>query len=159
MVSLLSIFSGLQMHVSSTDVMQEPLSWELLRYWKRTHGEEGPQCVRPAPIFVARCKGRVRGFAALGANPIYSFPVIEPLFADNFRVCMKLVDAMESFLTKAGFPYHLFWVDPEKNYAFLRIVERAALGERLMVDDLGRVWFKQTLPRGRPRGDLRLVAA
>lgn len=137
-------------------VAQEPLSWELLRYWKRTHPEE-LGCPRPAPIFVARRDTRIVGFAVLDADPIYTVPVVG-LFADNIRIGMKLCDALEEFLVKAGFDFYLFGIDPHLNYGFLRIVEKAGMCERIMVDTSGRVWFKRVPKSPSQRFQLAAVA-
>lgn len=137
-------------------VTQEPLSWEMLRYWKRTHPEE-LGCPRPAPIFVARRDGRVVGFAVLDADPIYTVPVVG-LFADNLWIGLRLCDAMEDFLARAGFDFYLFGIDPHLNYGFLRIIERLGLSERIMVDTSGRVWFKRVPKSGSPRVSLAAVA-
>lgn len=127
----------------------EPLSWDVLDYWRAKHPDDGPSCMRPAPIIVARRDGRVVGFGALGANISEEWPgpIIRPLFADNIWIGLRILRALEDEIELQGEACYYFYTKG------ILVQEAIRMGRwtRLMDDEHGRTWFSRELPAARRR--------
>lgn len=129
----------------------EPLSWPLLVYWITKHPSDGPVCLMPSPIVVARRDGEIVGFAALSVRDTLRLqaPVLAPLFADNIRIGFKLVDAFEQELRSTNCPFYLFFVHVG-NVSLMSAIERLETATRLWATEAGFVWYRRDLPRTAP---------
>lgn len=132
-------------------VAVEPLSWPLLVYWITKHPDDGPVCLMPSPIVVARRDGEIVGFAGLSVRDTLRLqtPVLAPLFADNIRIGFRLVDVFEQELRAMEQPFYLFFVHLG-NKPLVSAIERLETATRLWTTEAGFVWYRRDLPRTAP---------
>jgi hypothetical protein len=125
-------------------IANEPLSWELLDYWKASGL---PPCsVRAAPIVVARREEKIVGFAALGRDPGAGYgAVIEPLVSNTFHVGVKVLDEMERLLWSAGVRRYAVYLNEYTKKDWQKQVERVGLFERLGQDESGAMWYARSI--------------
>ena len=122
-------------------VKSEPLSWELLDFWRASGLEAGP--IIPGTLVVSRDKeGAIDGFAAIGNHPDAMVKLtIEPLVAKSGPIALKVIDCLESLLLAKGMPGYAFYV--EKGSKWLKQIERLAKEGifHKLGDDESHVWY------------------
>lgn len=89
----------------------EPLSWEVLDYWKASGLPFSPSL--PGSTVVYRDKEKnIKGFVAIGNRQDTALKfVLEPLIADSGPIALKLVDCLEKWMLSVGLPGYVFFVD------------------------------------------------
>lgn len=124
-------------------VKSEPLSWEVLDYWKAS-GLSFSASV-PGSTFVSRDKaGKVNGFVALSNRQDTALRLIlEPLIADNGPIVVRLVDKLEAWMIKLGLPGYVFFADPADLKWAKQLTRMVELGifVRLGEQKSGPVWY------------------
>lgn len=103
-------------------VRVEPLTWEVLDYWKASGLPYGPTITGTSVVSRSR-EGNINGFAVIGNHPDAQVKLlIEPLIADNGKIAVRVIDKLEELLISKGIPGYGFYV--AKDHPWLRQVRR-----------------------------------
>lgn len=122
-------------------VSVEPLTWEVLNFWRASGLEFGPT-VRGTTVVSRDANDRINGFAAIGDHPDAALKLlIEPLVAKSGSVAIAVVDYLESLLIQKGMPGYSFYVAPGTRW-FKQVerLEKLGVFHRLGADER-YVWF------------------
>lgn len=101
----------------------EPLSWEVLDYWKASGL---PFCASiPSSTIVYRgSKGEVKGFCALSNRQDTAMRlVIEPLIADSGPIAIKVIDCLEQWMIANRLPGYVFYIE-EDNERYHGVIKK-----------------------------------
>lgn len=130
--------------MSKLNIGHEPLSWELLDFWKASGLP--PCAVRAAPIVVARRNEKIVGFAALGREPENGYAaVIEPLIASSFHVGVKIMDEMEKLLWSVGIKRYAFYTNEYTHKNWRNAVATSEVVTKLGEDESGAIWYSRII--------------
>ncbi len=101
----------------------EPLSWEVLDYWKAS-GLPFSASVPGATVVYRKADGSVGGIAALSNRQDTALSlVLEPLVADSGPIAVKVIDCLEAWMISKGLPGYVFWVDDD-NESYRKVIEK-----------------------------------
>lgn len=104
-------------------IAREPLTWEVLDFWRETGLPLGP--IIHSTLVVSRdAEGAVDGFAAIGNTDSPVKLLIEPLAAKNAKIAVAIVDELEKLLMERGMPGYAFYIAKDAKPAWARTIRR-----------------------------------
>ena len=128
-------------------VQIEPLTWEVLDYWKASGLPYGD--VHPNPMFISRKDdGSINGLLALSRDSSIRVVVVAPLIAARGATMFKLVDALEKVLAEKGLYRYSFYLNASSpDYYIKQVKELAADGvlQYLGTSDTGAEWYERQM--------------
>ncbi len=123
----------------------EPVTWEIVDYWKASGLLFGH--VRPVPFFVSRDdEGKVQGVLGLLDTPEIRTIIIGPLIAKNGTIGLSLIGAMEKILASYGMYRYSFYIDkytPEHWSNRVRSFTDKGIFEYLGISETGAHWYER----------------
>jgi len=96
------------------------------------------------PTIVALREGEVIG--GISRHPTDDRILVEPIFAPNIYVYIRLIEAMENVLAAAGVKWFDFRVDATRYEKYTGLLKKSNAVVDLGVDDEGKFrWFRRTI--------------